>query len=199
MKRKFLFIITLLALFKTSLADGYSNAKTDYEKFLNESVGRMLRISKMKTSSERQAEEMENLLFECVDIEKASKRVLGRAKWQTLNEDEQKTFLVEYPKYFISSFKDIILIALQGVEDFKSRKLGNQNSFLISLQYADKSKKNLEIVLDIEEKNGELKITDGKFAEISIINSQRQMFAMLYDQNPKSIKEFRAEKYITKK
>ena len=199
MKRKLLFIIAFLAVFKTSLADGCRNVKTDYEKFLNESVGRMLNISKSRVSPERQAEAMEGILFECVDVEKVSKRVLGRAKWQELNEGEQKTFLVEYPKYFINNFKDLILTTLTGIETFPSRKLGTGNSYAVSLKYADKSKKDLEIVLDIEEKNGELKITDGKFAEVSIIASQKQMFERLYDQNPNSIREFRAEKYITKK
>jgi ABC-type transporter MlaC component len=198
MKKILLALIYFIFAFKSSLAESCLDAQNDYEKFLNASIGRMINIAKIKVSPEMQEKMMEKLLFECVDIEKVSKRVLGRAKWQELTKEEKDNFLMEYPKYFISNFKDIVLVALNGIESFNTRKLGEGNSHIVSLKYADKSKKDIEIVLEIEEKEGKLKITDGKFAELSIVTSQRQMFDRLYDQNSKVIKEFKAEKYLTK-
>jgi ABC-type transporter MlaC component len=198
MKKILLTLIYFIFAFKSSLAESCLDAQNDYEKFLNSSIGEMIHIAKIKVSPEIQGEMMEKLLFECVDIEKVSKRVLGRVKWQELTEEEKENFLREYPKYFISTFKDTILVALNGIESFNARKLRDGNSYVVSLKYADKSKKDIEIVLDLEQKEDKLKITDGKFAELSIVSSQRQMFDRLYDKNPRVIKEFKAEKYLTK-
>ncbi len=190
--------LTFLILFKSANAITCTEAKMDEKLFFDASFGAMINVAKSRISPSMQNQKIEQILFDCVDVEKVSKRVLGRAKWQELSEDEKRKFLIEYPKYFIETFKDITLASLAGVEDFSFRRIGTTSSYVVSLKYAEKSQKNLELVMNIEEKNGSLKITDGKFAEISILTLQKQMFDRLYDFNPNVIKEFRAVNYITK-
>ena len=184
---------------KTDFKGTCQEAGSNIEHFLSASIGKIITISQLRIAPDLQNKKLEQTLFDCVDVVKVSKRVLGRAKWNSLTAQEQKHFLHEYPIYFVHLFKDITLKSIEGVKSFDYKKSNIRNMYDISLQFHDSQKQPILIQLRIETKDNMLKITDGQFLQVSIIGSQRQMFDRLYDANPNVLKNFNAKDYFNKK
>lgn len=173
-----------------------ADAGTDVNKFLQSSISAMLSISQSRLSPDLQDAKLKQIIAECTDSIKVSKRVLGRRKWLNLNQEEQKNFLSEYPIYFIKIFKDITLNALKGVKSFEIDQSSVQNTYTIILDFIDNNQNQLSFNLIIEEKKGRLYITDGQFFNVSIVGAQRDMFDRIYEQNPNIIKYFNAKEFL---
>ena len=197
-------IFIYIALFFTSFANVFGegtnciSAGLNEDKFFQASVGEVVKISRVKISKQAQNRELEELISECFDVEKVSKRVLGRAKWEELSKAQQENFIKEYKIYFVSVFSDTVLASVQGVQSYSFRKTNIENNYQINFVSSNKEKKELSIILVVEKMDNMLKIIDGKFSEVSIVSSQRQMFDRLYDENQNVIKEFKAANYINK-
>lgn len=175
------------------------SAKLNIDNFLSASIGKMIKVSQMRIAPNIQDSKLEQILSDCVDISKVSKRVLGRAKWNSLTEKEQQNFLTQYPIYFIKLFRNVILQSIKGVQTFELQGNKVKNNYDILLKFYDKNKQPIKIILRIEQKNNQFKITDGEFLNVSVVSSQRQMFDRINDENPKAIKNFKASDYFEKK
>lgn len=195
---KILFIIALLFKISSSHANykSCSEAGLNIQKFIESSLGQMLRISKLKIAPEMQNQQIQEIIANCTDAQKVSKRVLGRRKWHNLNAEQQKNFLQQYPIYFIDIFKNVTLSALKGVKMFNIEDGSITNSYDIILIFNDPNKKPLSFTLLIEKRKDRLYITDGQFLDVSIVAAQRDMFDRIYEQNPDMIKNFNAKKFL---
>jgi ABC-type transporter MlaC component len=199
--RKILILLTLQLFF---IAKAFSfnvlceEAGENIEIFLNASIGRMVSITNNKATKERKSEEMYEVIKSCIDVTKVAKRVIGRAKWQELTESEQENFIKEYPKYFIGVFRDIILASMTGTKEYTYKPGKAENSFDVTFVSHKSPANNFTINLLLDKKDGHYVIVDGKFAEISVLQSQKNMFDRLYDTDKQVIKNFKAEYYIKK-
>lgn len=197
-------VFIYITLFFTSFVNAFGedtnciSAGLNEDRFFQASVGEVIKISRVKISKQAQNRELEELISECFNVEKVSKRVLGRAKWEELSKAQQENFIKEYEIYFVSVFSDTVLASVQGVQSYSFRKANIENNYQINFVSSNKEKKELSIILVVEKMGNLLKIIDGKFAEVSIVASQRQMFDRLYDENQNVIKEFKAANYINK-
>lgn len=199
--RKILILLTLQLFFITK-AFSFNllceEAGENIEMFLNASIGRMIAITNNKASKEHKSEEMYEVIQNCVDVTKVAKRVVGRAKWQELTESEQENFIKEYPKYFIGVFRDIILASITGTKEYIYKAGKAENTFDVTFISYKSPENNFTVNLLLEKKDGHYVIIDGKFSEISVLQSQKNMFDRLYDSNKQVIKNFKAEYYIKK-
>ena len=193
-------VLLFVIMFKLAFASeefrgSCRDAKLNIANFITASVGQLLTISKLRIAVEMQNAKLEKVIEDCTDVIKVSKRVLGRAKWNSLNDAQQENFLKQYPIYFITVFRDITLQALNGVKTFSFKPNGIENKYDIILEFYDKDKEPIIFTLRIEENDGYLKITDGEFLGVSVVSSQRDMFDRLYSENPNSIKNFNFKQF----
>lgn len=192
---QFFFLGNLFAQFHGSCKEAGDNL----EDFFSASIGRIIMITNSRIVTEAKNEQLYNLIQECIDVEKVSKRVIGRSKWDELSDDEKRNFLQEYPKYFVGIFRDIVLSAITGTKNYTYKESKVKGTYDVKFVSSTSADKDFTISLVIDKKDGRYAIIDGKFSEVSVLQSQKNMFDRLYDQNKKVIKEFKAENYIPKK
>ena len=97
-------IILFISLFISLIGSAFANcekAGLNYEEFLNETTKKMISAANSTKNYNEKINELKVAIDACVDVEKISKRVLGRAKWQGLSTQEQGNFIEEYKKYFV--------------------------------------------------------------------------------------------------
>jgi hypothetical protein len=189
-------VLALLFSFKIVFANSTCrDAGLNINKFMDASVGQMLVISKMKIAPEAQNQKLEELIASCVSVDKVSKRVLGRAKWATLNKAQQDNFLKEYPKYFVKVFREVTVSTLSSIQSYSFRRGAMDNTYDVTFIPLNKNTNPFILTLTIEPQGEYLEITNGEAFNVSILNSQRQMFDRLNDQNPNIIKTFNAESF----
>lgn len=199
---RFIFLLIIFKLFSNvAFAEtGCAKMGLSYKDFFDETVKKMIDVSNSSLSQNGKISELKKTLEACVDVVKISKRVLGRAKWNELGESKesnlQERFVEEYKKYFIFSFGEMIIASLKDVNNFTFKQVANSNIFNVTLHFKSEPKKTLTIGIMIESQDDILKIVDGKFADVSFVQTQRDMFNRLYDENKESIKNFKAENYI---
>lgn len=186
------FICLIFKAVNAGTCDNNSDA-IDVATYASKSI---VAITLSRIAPHAQDERMEQLLVECVDVTKVSKRVLGRAKWEELSKEQQDNFLKEYPHYFFYTFKDIIISSLSGTSSVTVKPTSIQNVYEATFATGAEP---IKINLTLEQKGGFYKITDGAYNNVSVVDTQRNSFDMIYEKDKNAIKNFKAEKYITKK
>ena len=184
-----------LSIFKFASAGTCVN-NTDAIDVATYAAQSIVSITLSRIAPHAQDEKMEQLLVECVDVTKVSKRVLGRAKWEELSKEQQANFLKEYPRYFFSTFKDIIISSLSGTSSVTVKPTSIKNVYEATFI---NGKEPIKINLTLEQKDGFYKITDGAYNNVSVVDTQRNSFDMMYEKDKNAIKNFKAEKYMPKK
>lgn len=191
----FIFTFILFCGFKTLYAENCVNNK-DALSVATYASKSIVMVTLSRIAPEFRDQKIEELLIECIDVTKVSKRVLGRAKWSELSQEQQDNFLKEYPHYFFHTFKDIIISSLTNVQDVTVKPTSINNVYQATFKT---NKEPISINLTLEEKNGFYKITDGAYQNVSVVETQRNSFDMMYEKDKNVIKNFKASKYINKK
>lgn len=178
--------------------DSCLDAKLDYQKFLDLTVGEIISISNSSKNIETKKMQISNLIQTCADISKIIKQIVGRARWKELSENEQNHFIKEYSQYLVDTFGQMAMASTNGVKNFTFKQNNTTSTVNIFFHHKDRTKEVLQVEMVIEDQNGILKIVDGKFVELSLVQSQRSMIDRLYDEDKNAIRNFKASNYLKK-
>jgi len=170
-------VFSLLPLAAYSEESAHTTATP--ESFVQNTSSRVIALLKSRTSDESKQKQLTAMFLQVMDSDWIGKFVLGK-HWQTLSDDQKRTYLKNYRKYLIDSYVPKFkqyndqAIHVKGIKD-----LGHGQYLVITDIVSSSSQANTKVEYRIQAAGDGYKIHDIVAEGVSLLTTQRSEFSSI--------------------
>lgn len=198
--KKFLFSFIFLLCSGFSAVAESENAELGAVRFWAENKGAQILEILADKNLERKYAELDEILYKDIDLDYASRFVMGRY-WKQMSEEQKQTYVPLFKRYVASLYKSFPLDVPMGSIGYKIEKIVPNKDFYEVFCTVNINQKNIRqnaennakigVLFSLIRENGNIKVRDLKIAESSLLVTYRERFnKMIHQDNDDEIDWF---------
>jgi phospholipid transport system substrate-binding protein len=177
--RSIIAVIVFSLLPLTAYSVEATHSGTSPESFVQNTSSRVITLLKSHTSDESKQKQLTQMFLQVMDADWIGKFVLGK-HWQTLSDDQKRTYLKNYRQYLIDSYVPKFrqyndqAINVKGIKD-----LGRGQYLVVTDIVSTSSNTDTKVEYRIQASGGSYRIHDIVAEGVSLLTTQRSEFSSI--------------------